>query len=200
VSAFRHANTTKAAPGSGYQGDLDRVLTQEGEMQARIRRKLIGEPTFNRIGSSFTTRAKQTAMIIGGVDNESDLTILNGIGVTDPELGGDSKSIDDLFNGLGYAALDAYRVNPEDSGVMDRYGETGWNDLKKFIWQNDREERLLLVGHAVLLPQAFLPSLTKRPDMAAELLSLNLNEVGGFRIIYKDDEPLDFMVFNDRLP
>jgi len=197
VTGLRHAHTNKAPQDSGYQGDLARTLSEPGRAQAAARRRSLGNPTYHRIGSSPLLRARETALLVGGVSNADRLTLIDEIGVEDPATGGDAQAIDVLFNQLGYAPLKAY--HEADSAVMDRYANRAWGGIKNFLAPATRDERNLIVGHAVLICAAFLPAVQGYPAMADQLMNLNLNECGGFLIVLRGDEVQDFIVFNEKL-
>lgn len=197
MTGVRHERTGKAAEGSGYQGDLARELTEEGVVFARTRRRLLGSTQYTRVGCSPILRARQTAMLIGGLDDERKLVLIPGLGIDDPASGDDAYRVDELFNAHGYDPLRTYR-EADDTGAIDRYGENAWRDVQAFLRSPAaQEERNLLVGHAVLLCAAFLPAVQHEPAMADALLDLKLVPGGGFRIIFHDGIAKDFEVFND---
>lgn len=141
-------------------------------------------------------RARQTASIIGDVGMEA-LTILPGFGVDDPALGGFAQDIDELFNGLAYTPLRAYRE--ANAPAMDWYGKRAWEELQGFLRAGTSDERVLVAAHAVLLPAALYPAVQDRPEMAEKLLDLNLNPAGGFGIMFHDGIATELIVENDPL-
>lgn len=197
ATALRHAQTNKAAPGSGYQGDLVRTLTPAGQAQSMARRGLLGDPTFDGIGTSPLLRARETGVIVGGLEDADSLTLIDEIGVSDPATSDDAAAIDALFERLGYAPLRTYLDANED--LMLRYGTTGWRGVQTFLYHLGSNKHALVIGHAVLLPAAFYVAAQREPSMARELETLNLNEAGGFTIVWRNGELFDFLERNEKL-
>lgn len=198
VTAIRHAETNKAPPESGYQGDLVRTLTEPGRAQAVKRRSLLGAPTFDRVGSSPMLRARETAVLVGGLENADSLMLIDEIGVGDPATGGDAAAIDALFNQLGYKPLGEYLA--ADEALLMRYASAAWRGMQTSLLVPAKpDERLLVVGHAVLLPAAFYAGVERGSSVARELETLNLNAAGGFTIVWRDGDFFDFIERNEEL-
>lgn len=175
--------------GGGYQDDLDRPLSPVGRGQAGRRRESLGNPTFSGIFCSPARRTKETAMIVGGVE-ESALVTVPELCPGDPANGGDDLVIDETFNAIAYAPASTYRGR--NKPVMNRFGSNAWGRLESLLFEKPGEK--LIVGHAVLQCLAAMPAVYGNRSMLRALLGLNMDEAGMFAILFRDRTPAFFSV------
>lgn len=180
VTFVRHGN---AVPLSAGGSDHERPLSERGRQQARERGGKIGDPSFDLVLLSPTRRTKETALYLRERENHVPRTELTLTELFTPKSE-DGEVLDDMFARLKYAPLDVYRQEPPAKvGCLRRFGDTAWSAILKKIEETGATS-VLVVGHAVLLPQIGWTACDENsdPDLLSSLLSLNMPECGAFRL------------------
>lgn len=134
---LRHGKSLKAPK------DLDRVLCQEGEIQAQQRRIKLGSPKFDLAIASHASRAVATGELVS--DQTEVLTLVE---LYTPS-GKDGEELDALFAKLGYASLEEYK-KAGGWPLLERYARIAIAAVKDASTKRNAKN-VLVVGHAVLL-------------------------------------------------
>lgn len=173
------------------EGDPEesRVLTQTGREQAKNLARRLGENfDVDHVITSGLIRTRQTAEEIVGAP-----------GVKTAELGALYQLPDEearqqclqMFLELKYSPLGTYLAH-EHGQTVRRFGEVGARALIDEIidsGNNDQHRKVMVVGHAVLLP-AILMSLCPETRLAESMLSINLAECQAVSVILGEDGEL----------
>jgi len=182
----RHGNTTKA------ERDEDRVLTEVGKDQARWFRsktRELGLAPFDLVLSPPATRAKQTAAIVApwGVPMMVELPEL---GVEIP--GENGARLNEVYSRLGYAPLADYLRELDMDYIMSRYAKAANAAIDAAVAKAGYAERVLVVGHSIMLNAIGAGVDRLNAQSAAPLLSsTSLGECEGFYI--KEDGSVEFI-------
>ncbi|MEK7551912.1 MAG: histidine phosphatase family protein [Patescibacteria group bacterium] len=176
ITFLRHGNTVKTA------GDhRTHVLSDTGRAQAMARREQLGNPQFDLICHSGLARTEETARIVAGLAAEEPTVEVDGL-FYDAAFPG-AQALDAAFKKLGYATLDAYyREGPGVSGPIATLACIAAERIDELI-ESDAPTRMLVVGHAVLLPASCL-AFTEGADEVEKriFLEANIGECEGFQI------------------
>jgi broad specificity phosphatase PhoE len=154
LTVLRHAHAIPAE-GKGNEADRARLLSPKGRDQAATRRLQMGDPKFDLVLCSPTTRTIETAQIVSGgqqVTVAEELSCYQG------------EKLDSLFAKLGYASLAEYRKH--DDGLMDEIAKGAAKAIAKALAAAEvdifPDFKVLVLGHAV----------------ASNALGINLIEAG----------------------
>lgn len=139
----RHGNDNKAPV------DDQRLLTHIGEAQSltfRDKARDLGLSPFDLVLCSPKTRTKQTAVIIA-----PGVTLIELPELSTDIPGEDGALLNETYARLKYAPLGVYLLEPGMTGVMMRYGHAAHMAIDSAVAKAANPDRVLVVGHAVLL-------------------------------------------------
>lgn len=167
----RHGN---AAPATGKQKDAERCLTEQGKQQAAALAAKIGHPFRTSIVSP-AKRTLETERIVGGNDAGKSTHILCELLTTkDPA---DAAILEQMYAQLGNAPYSAYAEHA-NRAALARFAQHAAIEIKRIVgYLGDRQEDVLVVGHAVLT-NAIVAHMFPTIEVMKLMLKTQLGECG----------------------
>ena len=188
VTCLRHAIAELV---NGQVADKDRLLSEQGIRQARERRLKLGNPQFALVLHSPVRRAKQTALIIADMtDSDQRLVAIPQICLPpkpeNQQQAQEKAAIDESFQALGNCALRNYLGPTQSANSLRGFVRRSIFYLEERMGAAELadSDRMLIIGHAVLLPALGHEWLMihSHPTLALRMLDVVLNETQGFEI------------------
>lgn len=180
ITFLRNANTLVPA----HRPGTEEIITGIGLIQARDRRKLLGNPEFDLIITSTKPSTHETARIIAGVGVGQKFRPIELPGLLPLPAGPEYEALERLTARFAGDPLSAYYAGPQsDVGHMKRFGARGWSAIESTILTLNARD-VLVIGHSVYnVSMAHY----KNPEMMKEMMNFVQIECGGFIVVMNDD-------------
>lgn len=176
ITCLRHSIANKAF------SDNHRLhpLSNEGVELAKKRREKLGNPIFDLVICSPLIRTRQTAQIVAGLKDDSQIVVVPDLFYEDDSEHG--RKLNAMFERLGHATLKEYLVQPE-ADALYTLGHLGWKGVCREIAKcRHRPDpgAVLIVGHGIAINLLGIAAGHWNPKLQTRVLQ----ETQGFRFVW----------------